>query len=360
MVVKLLITMISTTTTSSLLKPIIAIDAMGGDHGLSVTIPAVLKSLQVYQDLHVILVGDETKIHRQLKHQKHVNCVASRITVHHASQVVGMDEPVSSALRNKKDSSMRVAIDLVKEGQASACVSSGNTGALMATAKFVLKTLPGVSRPAIMALLPTMGERDVRVLDLGANVDATSEQLAQFALMGSIAAHCVEGIERPKVGLLNVGEEQIKGNEQVKLAQELIQSIDQINYIGYVEGNDIFKGHVDVVVCDGFVGNIALKTGEGITKMITRYAKEEFKRNWYTKFVAALCYPVFKSLMYRIDPRERNGASLLGLSGIVVKSHGGADAHAFFNAINSAVLGIEKQLPESIGDRVNDILSKGD
>jgi phosphate acyltransferase len=339
-----------------LTQKIIAIDAMGGDHGIKATVPAVVRALRAHKDLSIKLVGDESQLTSELS--KHKFTSHDRCDIIHATEVVGMDEPVAIALRNKKDSSMRRAIELVKTGEASACVSSGNTGALMATAKYLLKTLHGVSRPAIMTTLPTTSERDVRVLDLGANIDASAEQLLQFALMGSIATSAIEGLKNPRVALLNVGEEQIKGNEQVKAADLLLRRVSNINYIGYIEGNAIFNGQADVVVCDGFVGNVALKASEGVAKLVGQYAKEEFSRNWYSKIVAAMSYPVLKRVMRRLDPRERNGASLLGLSGIVLKSHGSADDYAFFNAIGHALLEIEKQLPMLIGDTVGQILGE--
>lgn len=335
-------------------KQVIAVDAMGGDHGLVVTVPATCHFIEKNSDLECILVGDENKIKRRLdkQHCKQLD----RIHIHHASEVVGMDESPSNALRTKKDSSMRVALNLVKSGQAQACVSSGNTGALMAMAKFVLKTLSGVSRPAIMARLPTMTNKDVRVLDLGANVDATAEQLLQYAVMGSLVTKMVDGVEAPRVGLLNVGEEDIKGNEQVKATAELLKKISSINYTGYIEANAMFRGKVDVVVCDGFVGNVALKAGEGIAKLVQFYAKQEFTRNIFTRVAAVFAYPVLKHLARRIDPRERNGASLLGLNGVVIKSHGSADEYAFTNALREAHMQMIKSLPTRIGDEVRHIL----
>ncbi len=327
---------------------------MGGDHGLATTVPATCQVLEQCPDLECILVGDERRIKRRLTKRKFKHM--DRIHVQAASEVVDMDESPALALRNKKDSSIRVALNLVKEGQAQACVSAGNTGALMATAKFVLKTLPGVSRPAIMARLPTIADHDVRVLDLGANIEATADQLVQYAIMGSLVTTAIDGVEAPTIGLLNVGEEDIKGNELVKSTAEILRNTPQLNYVGYIEGNDIFGGKVEVVVCDGFVGNIALKAGEGIAKMIAHYAKEEFSRNIFTKLTAALAYPVLKRLGHRIDPRERNGASLLGLNGVVIKSHGSADVYSFVNAMHEARKQVVKQLPTLIGDEVSQIL----
>lgn len=339
-------------------KPIIAVDAMGGDRGLKVTIPAVCQFVRQTHAIECILVGDEKKIKRRLDKLRLKAC--DRIHIQHASEVVAMDESPALALRSKKDSSMRVALNLVKEQKAHACVSSGNTGALMATAKFVLKTLPGVSRPAIMARLPTMLDQDVRVLDLGANVDATAEQLSQYAIMGSLVTQMVDDIDAPSIGLLNVGEEDIKGNEQVKATAELLKNLDLINYTGFVEGNDIFTGKIDVVVCDGFVGNVALKAGEGIMRLVQHYAKEEFMRNVLTRAAGVIVYPVLKRLARRIDPRERNGASLLGLNGVVIKSHGSADAYSFVNALREAHMQTIKSLPTRIGDEVSRIIQRSE
>jgi len=279
------------------------------------------------------------------------------LTIHHASQVVMMDDSPSLALRNKKDSSMRVAINLVKEGAAQACVSAGNTGALMATARFVLKTLPGIDRPAIISALPTINGH-THVLDLGANVDSSAEHLLQFAVMGSVLTKAVDNIERPTVGLLNIGEEEIKGNEQVKEAAKLLAT-SNLNYIGYVEGDDIYKGTVDVVVCDGFIGNVALKTSEGLAKMISHYMKQEFKRNLFTKLAALVAMPVLKAFRSRIDPREYNGATLVGLRGIVIKSHGSADVFSFGNAIQEAVREVHKNVPVKIQQELSHHLEEG-
>ncbi|RME33819.1 MAG: phosphate acyltransferase PlsX, partial [Gammaproteobacteria bacterium] len=273
---------------------------------------------------------------------------------HHASQVLEMGESPSHALRNKKDSSMRVAIDLVKEGEVQACVSAGNTGALMATARFVLRMLPGVDRPAICTTLPGL-KGDTFLLDLGANVDSSSEQMFQFAVMGSILARAVENIPNPRVGLLNVGEEEIKGNDRVKQTATLLAE-SGLNYIGFVEGNDIYTGDADVIVCDGFVGNVALKSSEGVAQMITEFVREEFTRNLYTRFTAMLARPVLKAVRKRIDPRRYNGASLLGLRGTVVKSHGSADSLSFATAIRVAMLEAEKDVPETISRELEAML----
>jgi len=258
-----------------------------------------------------------------------------------------MDELPSQALRGKKDSSMRVAINLVKAGQADACVSAGNTGALMATARFVLKTVPGIDRPAICALIPSHGGH-THMLDLGANADCTPEQLFQFAVMGAALAGAVYNISAPRVGLLNIGEEEIKGIEKVKEAAKLIAAA-HLNYIGFVEGDDIFSKDVDVVVTDGFVGNVSLKTMEGLAKMISQFIREEFRRTAVTRFLAVLALPVLHSLKRRLDPRHYNGASLLGLRGVVVKSHGGSDSVGFASAIRIAILEVQNQVPQRIG-----------
>jgi phosphate acyltransferase len=324
----------------------IALDAMGGDHGPDVVVPAALDYLRASRDVALILVGKEEEIAKRVP----PGALGNRLSIRHASQEVTMHELPSKALRLKKDSSMRVAIDLVKSGEAGACVSAGNTGALMATARFVLKTLPNIDRPAIMTTVPSM-TGSTHLLDLGANVDCTAEQLFQFAVMGSETVTAVEGIAAPRVGLLNIGAEEIKGNEQVKRAHELL-SRGALNYIGYVEGDDIYLGEVDVVVTDGFVGNVALKSSEGVAKMVRHFLTQSFKRNWMTRFAALVAMPVLKRFSRFFDPRRYNGASLLGLRGIVIKSHGGADVLAFENAIHIAEKEIHCNIPERIAHRV--------
>ncbi|HXU92399.1 MAG TPA: phosphate acyltransferase PlsX [Gallionella sp.] len=310
----------------------LAIDAMGGDHGTTVTIPAAVEYLKQFPGDTIVLVGIPDAIESELRA---LGVQAGpRLRIHAASEVVGMDEQPQSALRGKKDSSMRVAIDLVKSGEASACVSAGNTGALMATARYVLKTLPGIDRPAIASYLPTK-KGQVCMLDLGANTDCTAEHLLQFALMGSTLVTALEHKPSPTVGLLNIGSEDIKGNEVVKQAAELLRNSD-LNFYGNVEGNDIFKGTTDLVVCDGFVGNVALKTTEGLAQMLGGFLKEEFKRNAFTKLAGLIAMPVLKAFKRRVDHRRYNGASFLGLKGIVVKSHGSADVFAFRCAIERA------------------------
>ena len=311
----------------------IAIDAMGGDHGPHVTVPAALNALKEDDQLNIVLVGLEDAILAELK--AHKASTSSRLRVHNATEVVLMDESPQSALKNKKDSSMRVAINLVKSGEANACVSAGNTGALMATARFVLKMLPGIDRPAIASALPSE-KGNTYMLDLGANADCTAEHLLQFAVMGAMLVSCVEHKANPTVGLLNIGSEDIKGNEVVKQAAELLRA-SHLNFYGNVEGDDIFKGTTDLVVCDGFVGNVSLKTTEGLAHMMGKFLTQEFKRNWLTKIMALGAMPVLKAFKKRLDPRRYNGASFLGLRGIVVKSHGGADSVGFYHAVHVAI-----------------------
>lgn len=310
----------------------IAIDAMGGDHGAHVTIPAAVEYLQQHPNDTIVLVGLPDAIEAELQALK--VAAGPHLRIHAASEVVGMDESPQLVLRGKKDSSMRVAINLVKNGEASACVSAGNTGALMATARYVLKMLPGIDRPAIASFLPTVNGQ-VCMLDLGANVDCNAEHLLQFALMGSTLVSAIGHNPNPTVGLLNIGSEEIKGNEVVKQAAELLQSSD-LNFYGNVEGNDIFKGVTDVVVCDGFVGNVSLKTTEGLAQMLRAFLREEFSRNIFTKIAGLIAMPVLNAFRKRVDHRRYNGASLLGLKGIVVKSHGSADKLAFRCAIERA------------------------
>lgn len=317
---------------------------MGGDHGPEVVVPAALDALKRHPELRLILVGAEDALDGLVSAAG--ADLRRRLSVHHAGQTVAMDEAPALALRNKRDSSMRVAINLVKEGEAAACVSAGNTGALMAMAKFVLHTLPGIDRPAIATSLPTI-RGHVHVLDLGANVDVTPAQLVQFAVMGAELVSAVDNNPAPRIGLLNIGAEAIKGNETVKQASALLRD-SELNYIGYVEGDGLYQGEVDVVVCDGFVGNVALKTSEGVAKMIAHYLKLEFGRNLATRLAGLVALPVLHSLKKRVDPRRYNGASLLGLQGIVIKSHGGADRLAYTHAIEEAVKEVAKDVPSRI------------
>ncbi|MEJ2566350.1 MAG: phosphate acyltransferase PlsX [Gammaproteobacteria bacterium] len=330
----------------------LALDGMGGDHGPAVVVPAALQALTEHQDLELILVGDQQVLEREIRSRGAV--AGGRLHVRHASQTVAMDELPSMALRTKKDSSMRVAVDLVKEGTAHACISAGNTGALMATARFVLKTLPGIDRPAICFALPTI-KGHTHMLDLGANISVDAEILFQFAVMGAALTSAVDNMNRPTIGLLNIGAEEIKGNEQVKEAGRLLAA-SELNYVGFIEGDDIYAGTVDVVVCDGFVGNVALKTSEGVARMIRHYMEQSFRRTLWTKLVATLAVPVLKSFKDKIDPRQYNGASLLGLQGIVIKSHGGADVVAFANAIKEAVVEVRKNVPQRIARNLEELL----
>ncbi|MDH3538064.1 MAG: phosphate acyltransferase PlsX [Gammaproteobacteria bacterium] len=332
----------------------IALDAMGGDHGPVVTVAAAKLALDEIAGIELVLVGDRGQLEAEFR--KHGLQQNNRIGIHHASEVVGMDDLPVVALKKKKDSSMRVAIDLVKEGKVQACVSAGNTGALMATSKFVLKTIRGISRPAICTALPGINGR-THMLDLGANPDCTPENLAEFALMGSILAQSVDGIRNPRVGLLNIGSEEIKGSETIKRASQLIAE-SRLNYYGFVEGDDIYKGTVDVVVTDGFVGNVSLKTGEGLAALVNHVLQSEFKRNWLTKLSAICAMPVLSAVKRRLDPRRYNGASLLGLNGIVVKSHGSADTSSFLNAIKIADIEIENNVPQRISGEIENYFSQ--
>jgi glycerol-3-phosphate acyltransferase PlsX len=329
-------------------KTVIAVDAMGGDHGPAVTVPASLDFLAANPDAELLLVGLKEPLERELARARAT--AESRITIVPATEVVAMDEDVRTAIRTKKDSSMRVAIDLVKEGRAHACVSAGNTGALMGTAKFVLKTLPGIDRPAICAVLPTR-KGQVYALDLGANADCTPEHLLQFAIMGATLVSALEGKDRPTVGLLNIGSEEMKGNEVVKKAGELLRQ-SPLNFHGNVEGDDIYKGTTDVVVCDGFAGNVALKTSEGLAKMLGDFLKEEYMRSPLTRLAAFVSMPVIKRFRQRVDHRRYNGAALLGLRGIVVKSHGSADRLAFATALGRAHSEASHGLNERIGAEI--------
>ena len=312
----------------------IAIDCMGGDNGPSVTVPAALEFLAGHADARVVLVGRKEAIEPELERQLRRD--ETRIEIRHAAEVVAMDESPASALRGKKDSSMRVAVNLVKAGEVQAAVSAGNTGALMAISRFVLKALPGIDRPAIISVLPTVTGGETYMLDLGANVDCEPEHLYQFALMGATLVTALEHKEKPRVGLLNIGEESIKGNDVVKRASQLLRA-SGLNFVGNVEGDGIYKGHADVIVCDGFVGNVALKTTEGLAQMLGAFLREEFTRNPLTKLAALIAWPVLAAFKRRVDHRRYNGATLIGLRGIVVKSHGSADCFAFQRAIERAL-----------------------
>ena len=327
----------------------VALDAMGGDHGVDIVVPAAFRALDAHPYLQVILVGDEPSLTAKIRSGGYEQAQKGRVRIRHASQIVEMDDPVAEALRRKKDSSMQVAVDLVKSGEAGACVSAGNTGALMATARFVLKTLPGIDRPAICTEIPSM-YGSVHMLDLGANVDSSAEHLMQFAYMGAELVSAVEGIAQPKVALLNIGHEDIKGNDTVKAAARLLEASD-LNYRGFVEGHDVFLSEVDVVVSDGFAGNVALKTAEGVARFIGKKLKTELTQGVYNRLAGWVAAPVLKGFYKQLDPRRYNGASLLGLRGIVVKSHGGADRLAYAHAIELAVREVEKAVPSRIRER---------
>lgn len=333
----------------------ISIDCMGGDHGPRVTVPAALAFLARESQAELILVGREDAIRAEL--QRHGGLDHARVSIVHATEVVEMDDSLEVALRRKKDSSMRVAIDLVKQGQAQACVSAGNTGALMAVSRYLLKTLPGVDRPAICTILPNQNDGPTYMLDLGANVDCEPAHLHQFALMGSALVAAVEGKPKPTVGLLNVGAEDIKGNELVKQTAELLRADHAkglLNFYGNVEGNDIFEGTTDIVVCDGFVGNVTLKSVEGLGRLIKGVIKSELSKGWIDMLGALIAYRALKRVSQRLNPSRYNGASLLGLRGLVFKSHGGEDAYGFewaikraFDAVHHDVLNrIEKSIAE--------------
>ncbi len=324
----------------------LAVDCMGGDFGPRVTLPACRHFLDQHPDARVLLVG----LPDSLKSFSH-----ERASIVAATEVVAMDDPVEVALRRKKDSSMRVAIQQVKGGAAAAAVSAGNTGALMAIARYLLKTMDGIDRPAIATQMPNSAGKATTVLDLGANVDCTAEHLLQFAVMGSALVSVLNNDDSPSVGLLNIGEELIKGSEVIKKAGELLRSAGNsgdLNFYGNVEGNDIFKGTVDIVVCDGFVGNVALKTSEGLASMILSFLRAEFSRNIFTKIAAIVAYPVLSALKKRMDYRRYNGAALLGLRGLVFKSHGSADELAFEHALNRAYDSARNQLLDRVQARI--------
>jgi glycerol-3-phosphate acyltransferase PlsX len=336
----------------------VSIDAAGGDYGIPTTIEAGLKALGVFQDLELTFVGDESLIRVEIGKHPTFKKFTSRVYVAHASEVVLMNESPAIALRKKKDSSMRIAIDLVKSNTVDACVSAGNTGALMAISRFVLKTIKGIDRPAIMGRMPTM-KGHTHMLDLGANVDSSPKALLEFATMGSIAVEQTQNIQKPSIGLLNIGEEEMKGNDKIKQTALLLKA-SNLNYVGFVEGDDIYKGSVDLVVCDGFEGNIALKASEGVASMMGFYLKRAFTRNWLTKIVALIASPVLKDFKASLDPGKYNGASLLGLRGIVVKSHGGANSDSFFMAISEAYLEVNAKIISKISAQVSEELANNE
>ncbi|WP_430012749.1 phosphate acyltransferase PlsX [Metapseudomonas otitidis] len=331
---------------------VIAIDAMGGDFGPRCIVPASIVCLAEFPSLHLVLVGQAPVLEELIARESGVD--RRRLSVEHAAEVVAMDERPSQALRSKPDSSMRVALDLVRAGRAHACVSAGNTGALMALSRYVLKTLPGIDRPAMVTAIPT-ARGHCHLLDLGANVDCSAEHLYQFAVMGSVAAEAL-GLRSPRVALLNVGTEDIKGNQQVKLAASLLQQANGLNYIGYIEGDALYRGEADVVVCDGFVGNILLKSSEGLVAMIAARIESLFTENLGSRLVGALALPLLSRLKGDLAPSRHNGASFLGLQGIVVKSHGSAGADGFQSAIRRAVIEVRENLPQRLHGRLEDLL----
>ncbi|KXI29439.1 phosphate acyltransferase PlsX [Paraglaciecola hydrolytica] len=332
----------------------LALDIMGGDFGPHIILPAALSALTENPDLYVVLCGANTVLEPWLAQQdKHIQ---NRIILSDCQQTVTMDESPITALRSKKDSSMRRMLDLVEQGQADACVSAGNTGALLAMAYHVLKTLPGIDRPALISQMPTVDGGKVYLLDLGANVDCDSEVLFQYAVMGSVLAELVGNIDRPKVALLNVGSEQNKGNDRVKTTNRILSETASLNYIGYVEGNDIFSQKADVIVTDGFAGNIALKSCEGLTKLVINEVKKASNQNWLNKILAKIALPLLRNIYLRMNPDQYNGASLIGLRGIVVKSHGNASSEAFLYAIREAVKEVNMQVPTKIKDKIEAVL----
>lgn len=327
----------------------IAIDCMGGDHGLSTTIPAVVQMARRYDDVVFLLFGQASAIEAALRQAKAPDM--ARFEIHHTDESIAMDDTLEVALRRKRQSSMHLALKAVREGQAQACVSAGNTGALMAVARFMLKTMPGIDRPAIATYLPNAQGKGTLVLDLGANVDCTPDHLVQFAVMGTALVQAVDGIEQPTVGLLNIGAEAIKGNAVVKQTAELLAQT-RLHFVGNIEGDDIFAGRVHVVVCDGFVGNVLLKSVEGLAKFIAQRLKQSFQHNWYHRLAGVLSLPVLRRFRQQIDNRRYNGAALLGLQGVVFKSHGGADAFAFAHAIEKTRLAVLSQLQQQTQDAV--------
>jgi phosphate acyltransferase len=339
---------------SAVIKPVIAVDAMGGV-GPEVTVPATCEFLESYPDASVILVGDKNIITAHL--QKTKSAIRERISITHTDVMVSDNDSPSHALRHKKKSSMRLAINCVRDNYAHACVSSGNTGALMATAHFVLKMIPGIQRPAILTYLPTYDkDQGFRMLDLGANVDVPAESLVQFAIMGSVIASAVDNIEAPRVALLNIGEESHKGNAVIKQAADLLSTMQDINYIGYIEPNRIYHGSADVVVCDGFLGNISLKSIEGTARLVKHFVESAYRATWYSKLMALLSKPVIDRMKHNMSTSKRNGASMVGLNGIVVKSHGNANIKGFAYAIKNAYDESTLAIPEQIASKASSFI----
>jgi glycerol-3-phosphate acyltransferase PlsX len=325
---------------------------MGGDFGPHSIVPACIACLAEFPSLHLVLVGQTSLLNELLA--RHSGVDRARLHLEQASEVIAMDDRPAQALRSKPDSSMRVALELVRDGRAQACVSSGNTGALMALSRYLLKTLPGIDRPAMMTAIPTQ-RGHCQLLDLGANVDCSAEHLYQFAVMGSVAAEAL-GVVRPRIALLNVGTEDVKGNQQVKLAASLLQPVSELNYIGFIEGDGLYRGEADVVVCDGFVGNILLKSSEGLASMISARMEALFKQNLGSRLIGSLALPVLKRLQSELAPARHNGASFLGLQAIVVKSHGAAGPEGFQSAIRRAVMEVREDLPQRLHGRLEHLL----
>ena len=326
---------------------------MGGDFGPRVTIPAAVQVAQAFPDLTLVLVGDQALLQQQLTSlniSSDSGPLADKLRILHAEDTVGMNDKPAQVLRRKQQSSMWKAVELVRDGSVDACVSAGNTGALVALGKFLLKTFPGIDRPAICKPIPR-GNGHSYMLDLGANVSCSSEQLLQFAVMGTVLASAVDGVDRPTVGLLNIGEEAIKGNEQVKLAASLLDEHDQLNYVGYVEGDGIYSGAADVIVCDGFAGNVALKASEGVARLLAGTLSETFKGTWYSRLVGMIARPLLLKWHEQFDPGRYNGASFLGLQGTLIKSHGGADSNSFACALTMAKDQVDKQIPQRINEQ---------
>lgn len=333
---------------------ILALDIMSGDESPRSRIQAALKALKSYPDLHLLLVGDVSLIESYLDDAK---ADRQRLSLVRADKTVAMDQKPSQALRSRKETSMWVALDLVARGQAQACVSAGNTGALMAMGRFALKTFTGIDRPAIAGSIPT-SSGSALMLDMGANVDCSSQHLYQFAVMGAQLVQAVYGVQHPRVGLLNIGVEDNKGNEQVRGADRLLRADERLNYIGYVEGGGLFSGQVDVIVCDGFAGNIALKTGEGVAKLIHKRMLGLFQKSRWRRCLAFFVMPLLREFSRSVDPVLYNGASLLGLQGIVIKSHGGADAKGFYQAICEAVNEVDNDVPRRLAADVEQMMRK--
>jgi len=332
----------------------LALDIMGGDNGPHIILSAALSALQQYPQLNIIVCGDQPIM--QTWFEQLPSDLRGRIELSACSQTVLMAERPTFALRNKKDSSMRRVLELVEQQRADACVSAGNTGALLTMAYYILKTLPGIDRPALISSLPSISGKKVYLLDLGANVVCDSEVLFQYAVMGSVLAQEVAGIERPRVALLNVGAEEIKGNDQVKYTAQILSKTQGVNYIGYIEGNDIFTEKADVIVCDGFVGNIALKSCEGLAKLVLDEVKSVSQQNILTKIMAKIALPLLRKIYARVNPDQYNGASLIGLRGIVVKSHGNASSEAFLYAIREAIQEVTMQVPSKIKHKIEAVL----